>query len=186
MPLDDILLQAEEGMSDAVEFLKSELRGIRTGRASTALVEHIKVNYFGAMTDLRQLAGLSTPEANLIVIKPFDPTSIKEIDRAIQASSLGITPQSDGRIIRLVVPSLSGERRKQLAQQVSKLGEQAKLVIRNARRDANKIIDTEEKEGTLPEDDAEKGREQVQDLTKDYEKKVDEALAAKVKEIEEV
>jgi ribosome recycling factor len=186
MPLDDILLQAEEEMSNAVDFVKTELRGIRTGRASTALVEHIKVNYFGAMTDLRQLAGLSTPEANLIVIKPFDPTSIKEIDRAIQASGLGITPQSDGRIIRLVVPSLSGERRKQLASQVSKLGEQAKLVVRNARRDANKAIDTEEKGGTIPEDDAEKGREQVQDLTKDYEKKVEDALAAKVKEIEEV
>ena len=186
MPLDDILLAAEEEMSNAVDFLKNELRGIRTGRASTALVEHIKVNYFGAMTDLRQLAQLSTPEANLIVIKPFDPTSIKEIDRAIQASELGITPQSDGRIIRLVVPPLSGERRKHLSHQVKSLGEQAKLVIRNARRDANKAIDTEEKDGTLPEDDAEKGKEQVQDLTKDYEKKVDEALAAKVKEIEEI
>ena len=186
MPLDDILLQAEEEMSNAVDFLKTELRGIRTGRASTALVEHIKVDYFGAMTDLRQLAQLSTPEANLIVIKPFDPTSIKEISHAIQASELGITPQSDGRIIRLVVPSLSGERRKQLSQQVKQLSEHAKLVIRNARRDANKTIDTEEKDGTLPEDDAEKGKEQVQDLTKDYEKKVDETLAAKVKEIEEV
>ncbi len=186
MALDEILFSAEEEMSNQVDFLKNELRGIRTGRASTALVEHIKVDYFGAMTDIRQLAGLSTPEANLIVIKPFDPTSIKEIDRAIQASGLGITPQSDGRIIRLVIPALSGERRKQLAQQVGKLGEQAKLVIRNARRDANKAIDTEEKEGAIPEDDAKKGKEQVQELTKDYEKKVDETLAAKVKEIEAV
>jgi ribosome recycling factor len=186
MALDDILLSAEETMSNSVDFLKGELRGLRTGRASTALVEHIKVNYFGAMTDLRQLAGLSTPEANLIVIKPFDPTCIKEIDRAIQASELGITPQSDGRIVRLVVPSLSGERRKHLAGQVRTYGEQAKLFIRNARRDANKLIDQEEKDGLLPEDDAKKGKEQVQDLTKDYEKKVDDALAAKTKEIEEV
>ncbi len=186
MALDDILLETEETMSNAVDYLRNELRGIRTGRASTALVEHIKVNYFGAMTDLRQLAQLSTPESNLIVIKPFDPSSIKDIIRAIQESDLGITPQSDGRIIRLAVPSLSGERRKQLAQQVSKLGEQAKLVIRNTRRDANKKIDVEEKEGTLPEDDAEKGKEQVQDLTKDYEKKVDDTLAGKIKEIEEV
>ncbi|MFA5863678.1 MAG: ribosome recycling factor [Phycisphaerae bacterium] len=186
MPLDDILLSAEEEMSNAGDFLKNELRSIRTGRASTALVEHIKVNYFGAMTDMRQLAQLSTPEANLIVIKPFDPTSIKEIVHAIQASELGITPQSDGRIIRLVIPSLSGERRKQLSHQVRQLGEHAKLVVRNARRDANKTIDTEEKEGTLPEDDAEKGKEQVQNLTKEYEKKIDETLAAKVKEIEEV
>jgi len=186
MPVDEILFNAEDTMSGAVEYLKSELRGLRTGRASTALVEHIKVSYFGAMTDLRQLAGLSTPEANLIVVKPFDPTSIKEISSAIQSSGLGITPQSDGRVIRLVVPALSGERRKQLSSQVRQYGEQAKLVIRNARRDANKAVDTEEKEGTLPEDDAEKSREQIQELTKDYEKKVEDAMAAKIKEIEEV
>jgi ribosome recycling factor len=186
MAVDDILLEAEEKMSHAVDFLKNELRGIRTGRASTALVEHIKVNYFGAMTDLRQLAQLSTPEANLIVIKPFDPTSIKEIDRAIQGSELGITPMSDGKIIRLTIPPLSGERRKQLSHQVKQYAEQAKLVVRNARRDANKAIDLEEKEGSIPEDDAEKGKEQIQDLTKDYEKKLDDVAAGKMKEIEEV
>ncbi len=186
MPVDDILLEAEEQMSNAVEFLKTELRSIRTGRASSALVEHIKVDYFGTPTELRQLAGISTPEANLIIIKPFDPSSIKEIERAIQASDLGITPNSDGRIIRLTVPPLSGERRRQLAQQVKQLGEHTKVVIRNARRDANKKIDAEKKEGLLPEDDAEKAKEDVQDLTKDYEKKTDEALQNKIKEIEEL
>ncbi len=186
MPVDDILLEAEEQMSNAVEFLKTELRGIRTGRASSALVEYIKVDYFGTPTELRQLAGISTPEANLIIIKPFDPSSIKEIERAIQASDLGITPNSDGRIIRLTIPPLSGERRKQLAHQVKQLGEHTKVVIRNARRDANKKIDTEKKEGSLPEDDAEKAKEDIQDLTKEYEKKTDEALQNKIKEIEEL
>jgi len=186
MPMEEILFEAEEVMSNGLEYLKSELRGLRTGRASTALVEHIKVDYFGSKTDLRQLAQLSTPEANLIVVKPFDPTSIKEIDRAIQASELGITPMSDGRVIRLTVPALSGERRKQLSQKVKQLGEQTKLVIRNARRDANKKVDNEEEAGLLPEDAAKKGKEQIQDLTKDYEKKVDDTLAAKIKEIEEV
>jgi ribosome recycling factor len=186
MPTDEILFSAEEVMSNGTDYLKNELRGIRTGRASTALVEHIKVDYFGTKTDLRQLAQLSTPEANLIVIKPFDVSAIKEIDRAIQASELGITPMSDGRIIRLTIPALSGERRKQLAQKVKQLGEQAKLVVRNARRDANKKVDGEEKDGLLPEDDAKKAKEQIQDLTKDYEKKVDDLLEAKIKEIEAV
>jgi len=186
MPMDEILFEAEESMSTGVDYLKSELKGLRTSRASTALVDHIKVDYFGTPTELRQMAQISTPEANLIVIKPFDATSIKEIDRAIKASDLGITPMSDGRVIRLTIPPLSGERRKQLAQKVRQSGEQTKLVIRNARRDANKQIDVEEKDGLLPEDDAKKGKEKVQDLTKDYEKKVDEILSAKVKEIDEV
>lgn len=185
MPVDEILLEAEEHMSDALEFLKKELRTIRTGRASPALVEHIKVEYFGNPTELRQLATITTPESNLIVIKPFDPSSTKDIEKAIQASNLGITPNSDGRIIRLTIPPLSGERRKQLAQQVKQLGEHTKIVIRNARRDANKKIDQEKKEGLIPEDDAERAKEEIQDLTKEYEKKVEEALDAKIKEIEE-
>ncbi len=186
MPVDDILLEAEEQMSNALDFLKKELRSIRTGRASPALVEHIKVEYFGTPTELRQLATITTPESNLIVIKPFDPSSTKDIERAIQSSNLGITPNSDGRIIRLTIPPLSGERRKQLAQQVKQLGEHTKVVIRNARRDANKKIDQEKKDGTLPEDDAEHAKEDIQELTKDYEKKVDQALEAKIKEIEEI
>ncbi len=186
MPVDEILFESEEHMSNAAEHLKSELRGIRTGRASGGLVEHIKVDYFGSPTELRQLAGISTPEASLIVIKPFDPTSIKDIERAIQASDLGITPNSDGRVIRLTLPALSGERRKQLAHQVKQIGEHAKIIIRNARRDANKHIDSEKKDGLLPEDDAEKAKEKVQNLTREYEKKTDEALNLKIKEIEEV
>ncbi|NLX05462.1 MAG: ribosome recycling factor [Phycisphaerae bacterium] len=186
MPVDDIQLEAEASMSDAVDFLKSELRGIRTGRASTALVEHIRVQYYGTPTELRQMAQISTPEGNLIVIKPFDASVLKEIEKAIHASDIGITPSSDGRVIRLNVPPLSGERRRQLAQHVRQLGEQAKVSIRNARRDANKQIDQEQKGGDIPEDNAETAKEEIQNLTKKYETEVDETAAAKIKEIEEI
>jgi ribosome recycling factor len=185
MAIDDILLEVEEKMDHAVEYLKREFRGIRTGRASGGLVEHIKVDYYGSPTDLRKLATISVPEAALIVIKPFDPGSLKEIERAIQASDLGITPASDGKVIRLSVPSLSTERRDQLAGQLKKMSESARVSIRNARRDGNKSIEKEEKASELSEDDARKAKEDVQDLTKEYEAKVDEILEAKIKEIQE-
>ncbi|HOF18443.1 MAG TPA: ribosome-recycling factor, partial [Phycisphaerae bacterium] len=136
-------------------------------------------------TDLRQLATISTPEANLIVIKPFDPSSLKDIERAIQASDLGITPNADGKVIRLSVPSLSGERRVQLVSQVKKMAEASRVTIRNARRDGNKEVDTQQKASELTEDQAKKGKDDIQNLTKKYEALVDEILAAKTKEIEE-
>jgi len=186
MAMDEILLSVEERMEAAVDYLRLELRGIRTGRASIGLVDHIKVEYYGSPTDLRQLATISTPDPTMILIKPFDPSSIKDIERAIQSSELGIMPSVDGKVIRLVVPPLSGERRQQLANQIKKMAEAARIAIRNARRDGNKDADKEEKDGELTEDDAEKGKEDIQDLTKKYEAKVDEMLAAKDKEIEEV
>jgi len=185
MAMDDILLQVEEHMEAAVNYLRHEFRGIRTGRASAGLVDHIKVDYYGSPTDLRQLATISTPDASLIVVKPFDPQSVKEIERAIQASSLGITPSSDGKVIRLVVPPLSTERRHQLATQVRKMAESARVAIRNARRDGNKEVDRQESASELTEDDARKGKEEIQELTKKYEAKVDEVLQSKTKEIEE-
>jgi len=186
MAMDDILLEAEEQMDSAVEYLQKEFRGIRTGRASVGLVDHIKVEYYGSPTDLRQLASIATPEANLIVIKPFDPSSLKNIDRAIQASDLGITPQTDGKVIRLVVPPLSGERRGQLVGQIRKMAEGARVAIRNARRDANKEIDRQQKASQLAEDDADKGKDEIQKLTDQYEEKVGKMLADKTKEIEEI
>ena len=186
MAMDEILLEVEEKMESAVEYLRKEFRGIRTGRASVGLVDHIKVDYFGSPTDLRQLASIATPEANLIVIKPFDPGSVKEIERTLQSSELGITPASDGKIIRLTVPPLSGERRQQLTTQVKKMGEAAKIAIRNARRDGNKEVDTQQKASELTEDEAEKGKEDVQKLTKDYEQNVDELLESKTREIQEI
>ena len=184
MALDEICFQGEEKMDKAVAFLASEFRGIRTGRATTGLVEHLKVEYYGSGTPLQQLASLSTPEANLIVIKPFDPSCIKDIERAILTSELGISPQSDKRMIRLTVPPLSGERRKQLANQVKHLAEQARISIRNIRREANKHIDQEQKDKKATEDEADKGKDEVQDLTKKYEKKVGELLKGKLAEIE--
>ncbi len=186
MAMDEILLEAEENMESAVDYLKKEFRGIRTGRASAGLVEHIKVEYYGSPTDLRQLASISTPEATMIVIKPFDPSSGKEIERAIQASDLGITPQADGKVIRLIIPPLSGERRTQLVNQVKKMSEQTRVAIRNARRDANKEIDKQEKASELTEDEAKRGKDEVQKLTDKYEQQVSKLVDGKTSEIEEL
>ncbi|MGB9625770.1 MAG: ribosome recycling factor [Phycisphaerae bacterium] len=188
MPADEIEFECEAAMEKAVEYFRQELRGIRTGRASTGLVDHLKVEVpsYGSTLELRELATISTPDPTMILIKPFDPSTSKDIERAIQNSDIGIQPIGDGKMIRLPVPPLSGERRQQLTAHVKKLAEAQRVSIRNARRDANRQIDAEEKEGTLPEDDAEKLRESIQKLTEKYEKQVDELLAAKTKEIQQV
>lgn len=183
--MDEILLEVEENMEAGVDYFRREMRGIRTGRASVGLVDHIKVEYYGSPTDLRQLASIATPEANMIMIKPFDPSSIKDIEKAIQTSDLGITPNSDGKIIRLSIPPLSIERRNQLVGQVKKMAEAAKVTIRNARRDGNKEVDRQEKASELTEDDAQRAKDSIQELTKKYEAMIDELLEAKTKEIQE-
>ena len=185
MAMDEILLDVEEKMEAAVEYFREECRGLRTGRASVGLVDHIKVNYYDSPTDMRQLAAIGTPDATMIVIKPFDPTSIKEIERAILASDLGITPSVDGKVIRLTIPSPSTERREQLAAQVKKMAEAARVAIRGIRRDGNKEADRQQKAAELTEDEDIKGKEQIQHLTKQYEGKVNELLEAKIKEVEE-
>lgn len=188
MPADEIEFECEASMDKAADYFRQELRGIRTGRASAGLVEHLKVPVasYGSTMELRELAAISTPDPTMILIKPFDPTTGKDIERAIQNSDIGIQPMGDGKVIRLPVPPLSGERRQQLTGHVRKLAEAQRVAIRNARRDANKQVDAEEKEGTMPEDDAEKLRERIQKLTEKYEKAVDDLLAAKTKEIQEV
>lgn len=186
MPLDDILLDCEEQMEKATEHLKQELRGIRTGRASPALVEHLKVDYYGSATDLRSIAAISVPEATQLLIKPFSPQDIKAIERAISDSNIGLTPHSDGKQIRLTLPALSQERRLQLVGQCKQLAEQTKVALRNSRRDANKTIETEEKGGIITEDDVTSGKEQVQELTKKYEATVDELIERKKQEIMQV
>ena len=188
MPADEIQFECEEQMDKAVEFLRGELRSIRSGRASPGLVEHLKVTVesYGSTMSLRELAGISVPEGNQLMIKPYDPSVLKDIERAIQASEIGITPMSDGKVIRLPIPPLSGERRQQLLGQVRKLGEAQKIAIRNTRRDANKKIDTEEKESLFSEDEAEQCKEAVQELTKKYEEQIDGLVNAKSKEIQEV
>ncbi|MDY7009155.1 MAG: ribosome recycling factor [Planctomycetota bacterium] len=185
MPIDDILLECEEKMEKAVEFFGDELRVIRTGRASAGLVEHIKVDYYGSPTDLRQLASISVPEPDMIVIKPFDPASKKEIEKAIQSSELGITPATAGKVIRLPIPALSGERRQHMVAQLKKMAEQARVTVRNVRREANKTADKEENENLLTEDDVIQCKEEVQRLTDQYVKEIDKILDEKNHEVME-
>jgi len=184
--LDDVLLEAEEAMDKAVAFLAEELRSIRTGRASAGLVDTIKVDYYGSPTNLNQLANISIPEPRLIVIKAFDPSSLGAIEKAIQKSELGIQPQNDGKVIRIAIPPLSEERRKQLAQRVSKMAEESKVTLRNARRDANRLLDQIAKEKSVSEDDVDRAGEDVQDLLKSYETKVDDVVKKKNTEIMEI
>ncbi len=183
MALDDILLECEEHMEKATEHLKHELRSVRTGRATPAIVEHIKVDYYGSPTDLKSIASITIPEATQILIKPFTPQDLKSIEKAINDSKIGLTPHSDGKTLRLMLPPLSQERRLQLAGQCKVMAEEVKVRIRNARRDANKMIDTQQKDGDLTEDESKDGKEKVQDLTKQYEAKVDEQLEHKKQEI---
>lgn len=184
--VEEIVLESQDRMEKAVEFLRSEFRGIRTGRASTALVENIKVDYYGSVTPLKQIANLSAPESNLIVIKPFDPSSIKDIEKAILGSSIGITPNSDGRVVRLAVPPLSGERRQQLVGQVKQMVEQGRVSVRNIRRDANKHIEQAQKDKSITEDERDDGKKEMDDLTKKYVEQIDKVLKAKSQEIMEV
>jgi ribosome recycling factor len=173
-------------MEKAVEVFGSSLRGIRTGTASVGLVENIRVDYYGSPTPLRQIAQIAIPDPQLIMIKPFDPTSLTNIERAIQTSDIGINPQTDGKIIRLAVPGLSQERRQQLVARVKTIAEEARVAVRNIRRDANRQLDKEEKEGLFSEDDRDRAKDEVQKLTDQYEEKVQELLQKKTKDILEV
>ena len=183
MPTQAIVSDTESKMKKAVEILQDDFKTIRSGRASTGLIENIKADFYGVPTPLKQMATLAVPQADMIVIKPFDPASVKEIEKAIKASDLSIAPIVDGKIIRLNIPSLSGERRKQLVQQAKQAGEQAKVSVRNIRRDANKHLEKQEKDRLITEDDLEKSRKQIDDITKQYIDKVDELIKNKSNEI---
>ena len=183
MPAQKIVSEYENKMQKTVEVLKDELKAVRSGMASTALVENIKVDYYGTPTLLKQLATLAAPQSDTIIIKPFDPASVKEIEKAIKNSDISIAPIVDGKIIRLNIPPLSEERRKQLAGQARQMGEQAKVGVRNLRRDAIKHLEQEEKGGTITEDDLEKGKKHIDDITKQYSDKIDSAIKTKSDEI---
>jgi len=183
---DDILLETEDKMDKAVAHVVSEFNHIRTGRATPGLVDGVRVDYYGAPTPLKQLATISIPEARLIVIKPFDPGSIKEIERAIQKSELGVTPMSDGKLVRLNLPPLSEEQRRKLAARCKELAEAARVSIRNIRRDSNKAADGAKNDGAITEDQDKALKDEIQSLTKKYEGNVDAALESKTKEIMEV
>jgi len=183
MPTTAILSDTESKMKKAVQVLHDQLRTLRTGRASTGLVENIKVDYYGSPTLLKQIATLATPQPDMIVIKPFDPASVNEIEKAIKSSDLSIAPIKDGKFIRLSIPPLSEERRKQLAGQAKQTGEQAKVSIRNVRREAIKHLEKQQKDRIITEDDLENGKKQIDDLTKKYTDNIDEVVKNKSDEI---
>src|SRR5687768_10206840 len=175
---DTILLETESAMEKALEYLKNELRGIRTGRATTALVDFLKVDYYGASTDLKAIAAISIPEPTQILIKPFDPGSVGDIKKAIEASGLGLNPMVEAKQIRLNVPPLSGDRRQQLVAKVKKMGEEQKIAIRNVRRDGNKHADSLSKSAAkhYPEDEIEGLKNEIQELLKKYETELDKRV----------
>lgn len=185
MPADDILLDSEERMDKAIDVLKHQLAGIRTGRANPGLVDSLRVEAYGSPTPMKQLASVGAPEPQQIVIRPFDPGTIKDIEKAIQASGLGLNPMSDGRVIRINVPPLSTEVRRKLVARVKELTEESKVAIRNIRRDANKLADQEQKDKILTEDDRDRVKEEIQELTKNYENKAGSLATSKEAEIME-
>lgn len=185
MTTDEILMDVEERMEKAVTVFRDELRGLRTGRATPALVDSLRVEYYGSPTPLKQLAQISTPDPQSIVIKPFDPGTLKEIEKAIRSSDLGMAPNNDGKIIRLIVPPMSGEQRKKLVTHIKKSSESAKVACRNIRRDGNKHFEQAEKDKVMTEDERDKGKEQVQNLLKQYEDRIEELEQKKTKEIME-
>jgi len=185
MTSEEILFDAEERMEKAVSVFRDELRGLRTGRATPALVDMIRVEYYGSPTPLKQMAQISTPDPQQILIKPYDQSCLKDVEKAIRASDLGMSPNSDGKMIRLIVPPMSGEQRQKMVARIKKSAEEAKVACRNIRRDANKHFDQAEKEKELTEDERDKGKEQVQILLKTYEEKVAELADKKSKEVME-
>jgi len=185
MPLDDILLDAEERMEKAVDVFRHALTGIRTGRAKPGLVDTLRVEVYGSPTPIKALASVGAPEPNQIVVRPFDPGTIKDIEKAIQASDLGLNPQSDGRVIRIVIPPLSADVRRKMSARIRELAEEARVAIRSVRRDANKAADTEKGDGDLTEDDCERCKEDVQELTKKFESAVGDLAKTKEAEVME-
>jgi ribosome recycling factor len=182
----EVIELARGEMEKAVEAFRHELSRVRTGRASTSLVEGLQVNYYGAKTPIRQLASLAAPEPRLIVITPYDKTALHEIEKAISSSDLGLTPQNDGKIIRLPIPELTQDRRKELVKHIKKIAEDYRVSVRNHRRDANDMLKDLNKEKKITEDDLHGAEAKVQQFTTDFIEKLDRVLAAKEAEIMEV
>ncbi|MBU0548166.1 MAG: ribosome recycling factor [Candidatus Omnitrophica bacterium] len=183
MAVKEILHNTEEKMKKAFESMNREFHEVRTGRASPSLVEGLHINYYETLTMLKQLAAISAPDAHLIVIQPWDPTAIVEIEKAIMKSNLGITPSNDGKIIRLAVPQLSKERRQELAKLIHKMAEDGRVSMRTIRRDAKEAVEKLEKDKTISEDDKFRGIEALQKVVDKYIAKIDELLRNKEKEV---
>ncbi|MCA9102680.1 MAG: ribosome recycling factor [Pirellulales bacterium] len=183
MSADEILLDVEERMEKAVSVLKNTLAGIRTGRANPGLVDSLKVEAYGSPTPIKQLASVMVPEPTQILIRPYDVGTIKDIEKAIQASDLGFNPSSDGKVVRLVVPPLSTEVRRKMVSRIKDVSEEAKVAIRNVRRDGNKSADQAQKDKDLSEDERDDVKNEIQELTKKYEAMVSEAATAREKDV---
>lgn len=185
MNTEQILKDCKDRMEKALDVLRNELKGLRTGRASPALLDSLRVEYYGSQTPIKQIATVTAPEPQQLLIKPFDAAALKDIEKAIRSSDLGLAPDNDGKVIRLKIPAMSGDQRTKMAKKVKELAENAKVSCRNVRRDSNKHVETEEKAKTMSEDDAKKAKEKIQDVLKQYETRADEVAAAKSKEIME-
>ncbi len=183
VPIGELVDYVEEHMMKANEHLKNEVAAVRTGKASPAIVENILVDYYGTSTRLRELAGITAPEARLLVIQPWDPSSVSAIEKAILASKIGISPVNDGKIIRLPIPELSEERRNALIKQVRTMAEDTRVAIRNIRRDGNDSAKKAQKGSEITEDELKGMLEKIQKLTDDYIKEIDEIVAKKEKEL---
>ncbi|HEU4364587.1 MAG TPA: ribosome recycling factor [Candidatus Krumholzibacteria bacterium] len=184
--LDELYKKTEDHMHKTVENLAHELASIRTGKASPAILDVIRVNYYGQTVPVKQIANISVPDPRSLVIQPWDRSMMGEIEKAIQASDLGLNPQNDGGTIRLPIPTLTEERRRDLVKVVKRIGEDARVAVRNVRRDANEKIKRLQKEHELSEDDSHAKTEAIQKLTDAFIKKVDDAVAAKEKEVLEI
>lgn len=183
MSADEIILDTEDRMDKAIGVLKKSLGGIRTGRANPGLIDSVRVDVYGSPTPIQQIASVGAPEPTQIVIRPYDASIIKEIEKAIVASDMGFNPQSDGRLIRINIPPLSQEVRKKLVSRVKELAEESRISIRNIRRDSNKAAETAEKEKSLTEDQRDDVKDEVQKLTKKYEDQVTEMAKSREAEV---
>ena len=181
--INELLKDAENRMKKAVEVLRGEFAGLRTGRASTVLVEDIKVDYYGSVMTIKQIAQISVPEANQIVIQPWDVSVIPNVEKAIRNSDLGVQPQRDGNVIRVILPPLTEERRRELVKKAGKMAEQARIAIRNIRHEIIKELDKLKKEGGYSEDDIKRAKEELQKITDRFTKEVDNLLKKKEEEI---
>ncbi|HJX39168.1 MAG TPA: ribosome recycling factor [Anaerolineae bacterium] len=184
--IEDVLVDTEERMNKCIEALQADLVNIRTGRASPSLVERLQVDYYGTNVPLNQLSTISVPEPRLLVIRPYDPASLEQIEKAILKSDLGLTPANDGKVIRLSIPRLTEERRLELVKMVQKRTEEARVAVRNCRRDGLQDLKDLEKEKLLSEDDYYRGKDRMQELTDRLIEEIDEVGASKEKQIMEV
>jgi ribosome recycling factor len=181
--IDDIFQDTKDRMGKSITALGNELKRVRTGRASLNILDGIRVDYYGTPTPLHQMASLSVPESRLILIQPWDVSVIKEIEKAILKSDLGLTPSSDGKLIRIAIPPLTEDRRKELVKVIHKIAEEHKVAVRNIRRDANEMLKSLKKDGDISEDEAFKGQDEIQKITDAFIERIDMAYKEKEKEI---